>query len=95
MEKTQYPQLSALNAIGSSINMSGTDVVILKRDVPFISPESDIDLGNSGTGIRLLMGLISSLDINATLVGDESLSKRPMLRVANPLNEMGAKVVCT
>ncbi len=86
---------SALNAIGSSINMSGTDVVILKRDVPFISPEFDIDLGNSGTGIRLLMGLISSLDINATLVGDESLSKRPMLRVANPLNEMGAKVVCT
>ena len=41
------------------------------------------------------MGLISSLDINATLVGDESLSKRPMLRVANPLNEMGAKVACT
>ena len=63
--------------------------------MPFISPETDIDLGNSGTGIRLLMGLISSLDINATLVGDESLSKRPMLRVANPLNEMGAKVACT
>ena len=85
----------ALNAIGSSINISGTDVEILKRDMPFISPETDIDLGNSGTGIRLLMGLISSLDINATLVGDESLSKRPMLRVANPLNEMGAKVACT
>ena len=85
----------ALNAIGSSINISGTDVEILKRDMPFISPENDIDLGNSGTGIRLLMGLISSLDINATLVGDESLSKRPMLRVANPLNEMGAKVACT
>ena len=84
----------ALNAIGSSINISGTDVEILKRDMPFISPETDIDLGNSGTGIRLLMGLISSLDINATLVGDESLSKRPMLRVANPLNEMGAKVAC-
>ena len=85
----------ALNAIGSSINISGTDVEILKRDMPFISPETDIDLGNSGTGIRLLMGLISSLDINATLVGDKSLSKRPMLRVANPLNEMGAKVSCT
>ena len=85
----------SLNAIGSSINISGTDVEILKRDMPFISPENDIDLGNSGTGIRLLMGLISSLDINATLVGDESLSKRPMLRVANPLNEMGAKVACT
>ena len=84
----------ALNAIGSSINMDGTNVQILKRDQPFISPESDVDLGNSGTGIRLLMGLISSLDINATLIGDESLSKRPMLRVANPLNEMGAKVVC-
>ena len=41
------------------------------------------------------MGLISSLDIEATLVGDESLSKRPMLRVANPLNEMGANVECS
>jgi 3-phosphoshikimate 1-carboxyvinyltransferase len=35
----------ALNAIGSSINISGTDVEILKRDMPFISPETDIDLG--------------------------------------------------
>jgi len=85
----------ALNSIGSSIKMNATNVEIFKRDEPFISPESDIDLGNSGTGIRLLMGLISSLGINATLVGDESLSKRPMLRVANPLNEMGAKVACT
>ena len=85
----------ALNSIGSSIKMNATNVKILKRNEPFISPKSDIDLGNSGTGIRLLMGLISSLDINATLVGDESLSKRPMLRVANPLNEMGAKVACT
>ena len=85
----------SLNAIGSSIKMNATNVKIFKRDEPFISPENDIDLGNSGTGIILLMGLISSLDINATLVGDESLSKRPMLRVANPLNEMGAKVTCT
>lgn len=41
------------------------------------------------------MGLIGSLGIDATLVGDESLSKRPMLRVSKPLNEMGANITCT
>ena len=85
----------ALNQIGSSIKINGTNAYISKRDVPFISPKSSVDLGNSGTGIRLLMGLISSLNIRTTLVGDESLSKRPMLRVANPLNEMGANVECS
>ena len=44
--------------------------------------------------MRLMMGLISSIGIKATLVGDESLTKRPMLRVANPLNDMGATVIC-
>ena len=41
------------------------------------------------------MGLISSLDIEATLIGDESLTKRPMLRMANPLNDMGASISCS
>jgi 3-phosphoshikimate 1-carboxyvinyltransferase len=44
--------------------------------------------------MRLMMGLISSLNIEATLIGDESLTKRPMLRIANPLNEMGASIAC-
>jgi 3-phosphoshikimate 1-carboxyvinyltransferase len=85
---------NALNAIGSSITINGTSVIIEKRNTPFKKPETEVDLGNSGTGMRLMMGLISSLNIDATLVGDESLTKRPMLRIANPLNEMGASIAC-
>ena len=55
-------------------------------------PDAALDCGNSGTTMRLLAGLIASRPITATLVGDESLSKRPMKRVAVPLNLMGAKV---
>ena len=63
---------NALNAIGSSITINGTSVIIEKRNTPFKKPETEVDLGNSGTGMRLMMGLISSLNIEATLVGDES-----------------------
>ena len=87
--------VNALNAIGSSIKVNDNSVVIKKRPIPFISPERNVDLGNSGTGMRLIMGLIASLDIHATLTGDESLSKRPMLRVADPLNNMGASINCS
>jgi len=87
--------VNALNIIGSSIQVTDTSVVIKKRPIPFISPKKNVDLGNSGTGMRLMMGLIASLDINATLTGDESLSKRPMLRVADPLNDMGASINCS
>ena len=56
------------------------------------SPEAVLDMGNSGTGARLLMGLIAGQEITATFDGDESLRKRPMNRVLNPLRQMG--VVC-
>ena len=85
---------NALNKIGSSIAIEGTEVNIKKRVDPFTSSDGLVDLGNSGTGMRLMMGLVSGLGLDAILVGDESLSKRPMLRVANPLNEMGASVTC-
>ena len=85
---------NALNAIGSSITINGTSVIIEKRNTSFKKPKTEVDLGNSGTGMRLMMGLISSLNIEATLVGDESLTKRPMLRIADPLNEMGASIEC-
>lgn len=55
-------------------------------------PDSEIYLGNSGTSIRLLSGLFSGLEFSTTLTGDESLQKRPMKRVIDPLSTMGAKV---
>ncbi|MDX3909631.1 MAG: 3-phosphoshikimate 1-carboxyvinyltransferase [Sphingobium sp.] len=56
-----------------------------------MQPEVALDMGNSGTSTRLLMGLLASHDITATFIGDASLSKRPMGRVIDPLSTMGAE----
>ena len=53
---------------------------------------SDLDCGNAGTGMRLLAGLLAGQEFASTLVGDESLSKRPMARVLRPLASMGADI---
>lgn len=55
------------------------------------APSAPIDCGNSGTTARLLLGLISGYEIQATLTGDESLRRRPMRRVTEPLSAMGAR----
>ena len=55
-----------------------------------LQPEAPLDMGNSGTSTRLLMGLVASHAITATFVGDASLSKRPMGRVIEPLSQVGA-----
>jgi 3-phosphoshikimate 1-carboxyvinyltransferase len=56
-----------------------------------MQPSAALDMGNSGTSTRLLMGLLSSHRISATFIGDASLSRRPMGRVIDPLNLMGAE----
>ena len=84
--------LSALNQIGAKISMTNNVVNINKRETPFYNPSNAIDLGNSGTGMRLMMGLIAGTSLKAKLIGDESLMKRPMSRVSIPLNAMGANV---
>jgi len=56
------------------------------------APDSIIDLGNSGTSIRLLMGLLAGQNFSSVLTGDASLCKRPMARMAKPLREMGAEI---
>ena len=53
-------------------------------------PDTPLNLGNSGTSARLLMGLLTGLGVRCTLLGDASLQKRPMRRVLEPLREMGA-----
>ena len=90
--KDPLSTMAALNQIGALINIDGDLVKIKKRSRPFSISESSIDLGNSGTGIRLLTGFISGLNLKATLIGDDSLSQRPMLRVVDPLSKMGKKI---
>lgn len=55
-------------------------------------PDAPLDMGNSGTSMRLLTGLLSGQKFDSSLIGDESLSKRPMSRVAAPLSLMGGQI---
>ena len=57
----------------------------------FAEPENVIDCGNSGTGVRLIMGAMATTDITATFTGDASLNSRPMARVTDPLALFGAR----
>jgi 3-phosphoshikimate 1-carboxyvinyltransferase len=56
------------------------------------APASDLDMGNSGTAMRLLLGLLAGQEFDARLIGDTSLSSRPMRRVIEPLQSMGARI---
>ncbi len=60
-----------------------------------LQPEAALDMGNSGTSTRLLMGLVASHPVTATFTGDASLSRRPMERVIAPLSQMGAEITAT
>ncbi len=56
------------------------------------APEGALDLGNSGTSVRLMAGLLAGQGFDVTMVGDASLSRRPMRRVTDPLGQMGARI---
>jgi 3-phosphoshikimate 1-carboxyvinyltransferase len=83
---------AALRALGVAI--SGGEVVQVGPipDGGLQEPAQPLDCGNSGTSMRLLAGLLAAQPIAATLIGDESLSRRPMLRVVEPLRAMGARI---
>ena len=59
------------------------------------TPQGVLDLGNSGTGVRLLTGLLAGLGLKAILDGDHSLRRRPMRRIVAPLQQMGARLQCS
>lgn len=82
---------AAMRAMGATIEKRGDDWSIHGVGVGgLLQPDTSLDMGNSGTSTRLLMGLIASHGITARFTGDASLSKRPMGRVITPLSEMGA-----
>ncbi len=87
---------AALGAMGATITREGAEgsgVVWSVHGVGvggLLQPATALDMGNSGTSTRLLMGLVASHPLTATFVGDASLSRRPMGRVIEPLSQMGA-----
>lgn len=85
--------IAAFESMGVKINQSGERVIIDSEGYQsFKEPLQPIDLGNSGTTARLILGVLSGLPFHTTLFGDSSLTQRPMDRVAMPLREMGAKI---
>jgi 3-phosphoshikimate 1-carboxyvinyltransferase len=82
-----------LRALGVQVPPLSSDVTIhgVGR-AGMTQPPHDLDCGNSGTTTRLMAGVLAALPISSTLVGDASLSRRPMRRVARPLEAMGARV---
>ncbi len=80
---------NCLEACGIQIRDDGKDVIVSGGQ--FSDPGQPLNCGNSGTTTRLLLGLLAGQGINATLIGDESLSSRPMNRILDPLSQMGLK----
>ena len=85
--------LNAFKEMGVSIERKGSDVIIQGVGMHGLKmPTNSLNLGNSGTSIRLMSGLLSAQSFNSELCGDKSLSKRPMGRVIEPLRQMGADI---
>ncbi len=86
--------MNAFRSMGVEIEEeSPTDLVIHGVGMDGLTaPKSDIDMGNSGTAMRLMTGLLSAQRFDSTLIGDKSLSSRPMNRITKPLALMGAVV---
>jgi 3-phosphoshikimate 1-carboxyvinyltransferase len=86
--------LRAVAALGVEVRRPGPGAVEIDGVGlrGFRSPAGPLDMGNAGTAMRLFMGLLSSQSFDCVLVGDESLMRRPMERVAQPLRAMGARI---
>ena len=83
--------VKAMKKLGSNIKKVKKSYIVY--GIPpggLFNPKSKLDFGNSGTGIRLIAGLISSNNIKAVLIGDRSLSSRPMKRVTEHLKKIGS-----
>ena len=84
---------AAMRALGVPLERSGTSAVITGTGNELQEPVLPLDLGNSGTAMRLLTGVVSGRPFLTVLFGDRSLSSRPMDRVLTPLRTMGAELI--
>ena len=83
--------VSCFRQLGVEIEQTDDKLIINGNGLNGLKePEEVLNVGNSGTTIRLLMGILAGRDFHSTVLGDESIGKRPMTRVTKPLTEMGA-----
>ncbi|WP_206813116.1 3-phosphoshikimate 1-carboxyvinyltransferase [Paradesulfitobacterium ferrireducens] len=86
--------LSCLKGLGVEWEQKGTEVWIRGQGMDsWEEPQDVLDVGNSGTTMRLLLGVLAGSPFAATLTGDSSIRRRPMRRVGDPLREMGARIL--
>ncbi len=84
----------AVTALGAKAEKAGSQWIVMGRGVGGLSqPAEPLDFGNSGTGTRLMMGVVAGHAIEVQMTGDASLSRRPMRRVLGPLKQMGLEIV--
>src|SRR6266436_6762327 len=84
--------LGCIRALGVKVERSNGSVLIEGRGAKLQSSAGPLDCGNSGSTIRMLSGILAGQEFTSELIGDESLSRRPMSRVMTPLTAMGAKL---
>lgn len=85
--------ISCFRRLGVEIEQAGDQVTVYGKGwFGLTEPKDFLDVGNSGTTIRLISGVLATQPFHSVLIGDDSIAKRPMRRVVNPLREMGAKI---
>lgn len=85
--------LACLATLGVELERTENAVLIRGRGPKLQQPDRPLDCGNSGSTMRMLSGILAGQAFSSELVGDESLSRRPMARIIAPLEAMGAKIV--
>lgn len=86
-----WSTVECLRTLGVRVTLKGRRLFVEGKNKKLIKPAKELDAGNSGTTARLLLGILAGQDFQATLTGDPSLQKRPMKRVIEPLQQMGAR----
>ncbi|MEG8945841.1 3-phosphoshikimate 1-carboxyvinyltransferase [Rosettibacter firmus] len=88
--------ISCFKKLGVQFKYDEDKIIIEGRGFKnFLKPDGELYAGNSGTTARLLSGLLCAQSFESIITGDESLSKRPMMRVVEPLNSMGADIIAS
>lgn len=88
--------IACFKKLGIDIDVDGEHIIVHGKGLHGLSaPTETLDVGNSGTTIRLISGILSAQDFDCTLNGDASIQKRPMKRVITPLSQMGAEIEST
>jgi 3-phosphoshikimate 1-carboxyvinyltransferase len=88
-----YSTLNCIKSLGATFDRFQKKVLVHGRGrLGLLPPNQPLNCGNSGTTLRLLFGILSGHPFSVTLIGDTSLSRRPMKRVSDPLRQMGAKI---